>query len=258
MSSADITLLTLPPSHYCERARWALDRQKIKYNEKPLGVGYHAIVARRIAISTALPILITGGQVIQGSGAILSWAQLCGGDHQLEQRFEETVGVLVRQYLYAATLSNSNSQLCDTLLAGVPPLQVALGKALWPLMRPLMIRSMNARPRLLGALKEKLDSELDWFENRLRGAPYLVGNRFGRADITAASLLAPLARPQACPLYRQVILPDAIEGTLSHWAQREALQWVNTMYDKERKQDKLVDAFASKRSSKARTRSRPV
>ncbi|WP_371424546.1 hypothetical protein [Tardiphaga sp.] len=40
-------LLTLAPSHYCERARWALDLQAIVYDEKRLAPGAHVLRVKR-------------------------------------------------------------------------------------------------------------------------------------------------------------------------------------------------------------------
>lgn len=66
---------------------------------------------------------------------------------------------------------------------------------------------LSARP----GLERELEAELDWFEARVRGRTYLVEDRFGRADITAASLLASIAQSVACPLYRQAKLRPPIE-----------------------------------------------
>lgn len=69
-------LLTLAPSHYCERARWALDRQAIAYDEERLAPGDHILRVRRIgASSTSLPLLVLGdGSLCQE--ATESWTGL--------------------------------------------------------------------------------------------------------------------------------------------------------------------------------------
>jgi glutathione S-transferase len=93
-----------------------------------------------------------------------------------------------------------------------------------------MVAGMNARPALIPELEQKNTAELDWFEDQLAGRRYLVGDQFGRADLTAACLLAPLARPAACPLYRKVRLPEGLERTLTRWSARQSLQWVERTY----------------------------
>lgn len=230
MAAHEPRLFVLPPSHYCERARWALDHMALAYVEEPWAVGLHVLRARRIAKGTTLPILDTGNVIIQGSDRILDWTNMPGADPDLEQRFERRIGVLVRQYLYAAMLSDPRSGAREILFDGLSGAQDRLARLAWPVTRRLMIAGMNARPALVPEIEQKLASELDWFDARLGGRRYLAGDRLGRADITAASLLAPLARPAECPLYRKVALPLRIEETLTRWSARPGLQWVERLY----------------------------
>lgn len=225
-----LCLYVLPPSHYCERARWALDHMGLTYQEDRWAVGVHIPLARRIAKGTTLPILTTGQEVIQGSGSILDWTGMPGGAPALEQRFEKRIGVLVRQFIYAGTLGAEGAGVRDVLFQNVPAGQARLGRLMWPITRRLMVAGMNARPALLPELEQKLTAELEWFEDQLAGGWHLVGDRFGRADLTAASLLGPLARPAACPLYRKVRLPDKLEKTLTLWSGRQSLRWAERIY----------------------------
>ena len=113
-------LLTLPPSHYCERARWALDRQAIVYDEERLAPGAHALRAKRLGASaTSLPLLLLGdGSLCQGSDRILDWTGLSSGDPDIERRFEQSTGPLIRQCLYAGLLHEKRSGIRDVLLRG--------------------------------------------------------------------------------------------------------------------------------------------
>jgi glutathione S-transferase len=146
-------LIVLPPSHYCERARWGLDYTGVAYTEERWAVGCHVPLAKRIAPATSLPILIADNGVIQGSGRILDWADVPGGDHGLEERFDRRIGVLVRQYIYAATLGESASGVRAALLDGVSAAQARLGRIMWPVTRRLMIAGMNGRPALVGQIE---------------------------------------------------------------------------------------------------------
>jgi glutathione S-transferase len=192
-------------------------------------------LAKRIAPATTLPILIADREVIQGSGRILDWADLPGGDVGLEERFDRRIGLLVRQYIYAATLSESASGVRAALLDGVSATQARLARLMWPATRRLMIAGMNARPALVSQIEEQLAGELDWFDHRLDGRRHLVGDRLGRADITAASLLGPLARPAACPLYSSIVLPARVEETLARWRRRPSLAWTERLYSDHRR-----------------------
>ena len=228
-------LIVLPPSHYCERARWALDRAGIAYTEERWAVGLHVPLAKRLKVGTGLPILDTGAEIIQGSDRILDWTGLPGADAAVERRLEARVAPLVRQYLYGATLDDPRSGVQAVLFDGVPAWQAALGRLAWPVTRRLMIQGMNARAALVPALERDLAAELDWFEGVLDGRRHLAGDRFGRADIPAASLLAPLARPAACPIYRRVALPPSVEEALARWNARPSLRWVERTYAEHRR-----------------------
>ena len=62
-------------SHYCEKARWALDYLGIDYRLRCTVVGAHTRLAKKYGLdSTAVPILVNGDEVIQGSSAIIDWA----------------------------------------------------------------------------------------------------------------------------------------------------------------------------------------
>jgi glutathione S-transferase len=229
-----VRLYVLPPSHFCERARWGLDHVGVRYVEEAWAVGPHLVRARRVAPKTSLPILLAGAQIIQGSGHILDWAGLATKDADVERRFVIKIGPLVRRYIYSATLTDPASNMREILLSGVPRVQGALGRLMWPITRRLMISAMDARPERLAELETRLSAELDWFDILVEERRYLVGSTFGRTDITAASLLAPLARPIACPLYQKGVLPPRLEDTLARWSERPSLRWVEQVYTRHR------------------------
>ncbi|WP_407523598.1 glutathione S-transferase N-terminal domain-containing protein [Methylobacterium oryzisoli] len=238
MAGREARLFVLAPSHFCERARWALDHAGVIYREVRCAPGPHALIAIRLGTGTALPILNTGTQVIQGSDRILTWTGISGGDPDLEGRFERWVGPLVRRYLYSALLHHPSSKVREILLDGVPRPQALMGRLLWPLTRQRMIRGMEAWADARPGLERQVEAALDWFDAQVAGRHYLVGGGFGRADITAASLLAPLARPAACPLYRHLSLPFAVEDALRGWRKRRSLFWVERIYAEHRHSDK--------------------
>jgi glutathione S-transferase len=233
-------LIVFGPSHYGERARWALDRAGVAHREERWAPGPHAVLARRLGVkATTTPILDLGdGRLIQGSGSILDWTRLEGADPALERRFEHEIGPLVRQFVYAALLSDPRSGVRDVLLAGTSPRQAAIGRLIWPGLRRLMMEGMQAKPALLPELTARMAERLAWFEQVVRErGPHLAGATFGRADLTAASLLAPLAAPAGCPvrnLYRQVRYPPAVADTLARWREEPALTWVAQAYARSR------------------------
>lgn len=242
MSQGPPRLIVFPPSHFCERARWALDTAGIAYTEARWAVGIHLPLLRRIAPASTLPVLDIGSLVLQGSDRILDWTRLAGADEALEARFEQRIGPLVRQYLYASLLADRRSGVLPTLLDGVPSWQRAACRILWPITRRMMAASMEARPEIEPELKSRLDAELAWFEQRLGTAAYLDGDSFGRADLTAASLLSPLAMPAQGPSFRHLRLRGPVAATLADWRGRPALRWVSRIYAQHRRPARGVEA----------------
>ena len=231
-------LLTLAPSHYCERARWALDRQSIDYDEERLAPGAHLWRVKRLGAScTSLPLLVLGdGSLCYGSDRILDWAGIPGGDPEIEQRLEQTTGPLIRQCLYAGLLHDPQSGIRDVLLRGTR--HATIGRLTWPLLRRVMASGMNAQPHLLPDLTAQVDFELDWLDGVVveRG-DHLVGQEFGRADLTAASLLAPIALPQVEPiksLSAGVRWPPMLAPFIARWSDRPTLKWVRYLYEAHR------------------------
>jgi glutathione S-transferase len=60
-------------SHYCEKARWALDFKGIPYTQRHLLPGFHMLTTRKLAPRSSVPILKTNDAVIQGSTEIINF-----------------------------------------------------------------------------------------------------------------------------------------------------------------------------------------
>lgn len=72
-------LYLFPISHYCEKARWALDHHGIAHRVRDLAPGPHGLVLRRMgARGSTVPVLLVEGALIQGSAAIVDWADAQG------------------------------------------------------------------------------------------------------------------------------------------------------------------------------------
>lgn len=168
--------------------------------------------------------------MIQGSGAICDHAGLPGGDAAIERHFEESVGDLVRRWVYAATLPDTASGVREALTRGAPAHEAFLLRLGWPLLRRAMQRGLRAMPADLAPVGTALDAELDALAARLGGRAHLVGDDFGRADLTAAALLAPLAAPPEGPPYGLVTPHGAAAATLARWRAHPALAWVRETY----------------------------
>ena len=47
-NTAPAILITIPLSHYCEKARWALDRVALPYREEPHAPLLHRLATKRL------------------------------------------------------------------------------------------------------------------------------------------------------------------------------------------------------------------
>jgi glutathione S-transferase len=142
----------------------------------------------------------------------------------------DRVGPLVRQYVYSATLTEPGSGVKETLLEGLPPWQKWVGSVMWPVTRRLMALGMQAAPALNHMLAARLDAELASLDAEIGDRDTLVGETFGRADLTVASLLSPLFSPPVSPRYVKIVMPEAVRATLAGWRTRPSLRFAAETY----------------------------
>jgi glutathione S-transferase len=237
MSQSERRFVTFGISHYCEKARWALDWHGIAYEEINWPPGVHIILAKSCgAKQTSLPILLAGRTVIQGSGAIIDWADRQTRDparrltvvdaRQIEQRADSVIGAHVRRLVYAGLLPRYPELANAHRLAA---------NAKWPLSRRIMMRMHDITPDAAAESRSILESELDWLDSTLAdNRRYLAGDRFSRADITVASLLVFFARPQGMPTYWAMSIPAALLADRERWRDRPVMRWVVAQYQAHR------------------------
>ena len=113
-------LLLFPHSHFCEKARWALDYKRVHYEPVAVFPGLHRRTVRRIAPASSLPVLVTADAAIQGSNAIIDALEELAPERPLtpsapgtreiclalEREMDQRLGVPVRQILYASLLEH--------------------------------------------------------------------------------------------------------------------------------------------------------
>jgi glutathione S-transferase len=238
-------LITLPISHYCEKARWALDRAGVRYREERHVQGIHAIYARAAGGGRTVPVLVTGERVLRESNDILAWAdeQLApesrllpedraerAGVERLCRRFDEVLGPSGRRLIYVHMFSQRRLALeyNDT---GVPAWEDRLARGGWPLVQRLVTRVLGITPGCEVADEATVFSELDHVGRLLEdGRPYLCGERFTAADLTFAALSAPVTAPAeyGTPLPGPQLMAPATAALVcrarEHPAGRHALQ----------------------------------
>src|SRR3954468_7981693 len=203
-------LLTIPISHYCEKARWALERAGLDYVEEPHVQGVHVWKARRAGGGTTVPVLIAPDGVFNESEAILRYAdertpesdRLFPADADLRDEvvavsrdLDEGLGPDGRRWIYAQMLQRKplvlryNNQ-------GVPRWEDALMRALYPFVTRFVKRKLGVGATTIEADEPRVWRAFDEIAARLSdGRRYLCGDRFTAADLTFACLAAPAIAP---------------------------------------------------------------
>ncbi len=225
-------LHTLGPSHYCERARWALDGSGLAYREVRHALGPHVAHLRSMGLrDTAMPVLHYEDTYVQGSGCILDVCGFASQEGAIESRFVTRIGSLTRRFVYAAAFSSPNDgAMLDVLLDGVAFGERTAGRAAWPFLRGRLVNALGASAGDLPAIIDALGEELDWVDHRIEAGDTTLARAFGRTHITAASMLAPLVRPPEGAVRKPLTLTGRAAETLHAWSKRPFWHWTQETY----------------------------
>jgi glutathione S-transferase len=207
----DCVLITMPHSHYAEKARWALDRVSLPYREEP-----HVPLLHRFATTrhggTSVPMLVHGGHRFVDSTDILEHADsVCGGDQlyprgaaqrreveALEERFDEVLGPHTRRWAYAQLLPH-RGLLRGMMSRGVPQSEASFLPVIMPILIPVIRRALRITPESAQRSLEKVFEIFQEVDTRLKdGRRFLISERLTAADITFASLASPILLPAGC------------------------------------------------------------
>lgn len=199
-------LITIGISHYCEKARWALDRAGIDYRESAYLPLFH-LPAARAAGGRSTPILVTEHGAFHDSTDILHYADSYLPPAQrlfpdethsddvaaLEDRLDAELGPAARVWAYAHLLEGDPAATRALLAQRCPRHQAWLFRALQPAIFRLMRQGLRIGPTSADWALSRLQPLFDDLDARLAdGRPYLCGDRLSAADITFASLAAPI------------------------------------------------------------------
>ena len=205
-----LRLITIPISHYCEKARWALERAGMPYRDERHVQGVHRLAARRAGGGTTVPVLVTPDGVIGESGEILAWVDertpaaqrlfpeepaARGEVERLCRRLDQELGPSGRRLMYVHMLGQRELVLRFNNLA-VPAWEERMIRHAWPLVVRFVEHALEISPGIEIEDEGVVWRELDHVAQLLAdGRPYLCGERFGAADLTFAALSAPVLVP---------------------------------------------------------------
>ena len=241
-------LITIPISHFCEKARWGLERAGIEYQEERHLQLFHHWYARRAGGRYTTPVLVLpGGVAIGNSSAILRWvdqqlpqqrrlypAQLASRARATEQWLDRTLGPDGRAWMYSYVLREPQI-VAEFGLVGVP----AFERRMFNLMVGSMGPYIKTRSKIDGSSTDvsRVKDVFDEIAARLEdGRPYLLGETFTAADLTFAALSASVVVPhnygvELPPVER---LPSEMRQQVKEFRAHPAGQFALRMFDTER------------------------
>jgi glutathione S-transferase len=232
-------LMTIGPSHYCEKARWALDFFGVPYDEEPHPPIVHWGWSLRSGGGRTVPILFAGERVIGDSTDILHFLDERHGNgcrlyptdpelrsevNELEELFDTRLGPHTRRLAYFHLLPQRSLALA-AIMPGVSSGQGFIFRVGFPFFRWFMRRGMNINPASAERSLDRVRQVFAIVDERLDdGRDFLVGGAFTAADLTFAALAAPvLVPPQygtALPMLEE--LPEAIAELVEEFRMRPA------------------------------------
>ncbi len=195
-------------SHYCEKVRWALDFKGLPYQKINLVPGPHLFQIKKLAAHSTVPVLVDGANVVQDSTKIISYLEEKYPENalnpldenlkkeaiELEEYFDREVGPHLRRFFYYYLLEDK-PLVTSMLLQQAPAWGKNLYRVIFPLVRSFMKKGMKISEGGAQKSQKKLQEALIFLNKKLESGKYLVGGQFSRADLSAASLLAPLCMP---------------------------------------------------------------
>jgi glutathione S-transferase len=242
-----LRLITIPISHYCEKARWSLQRAGIAYREEPHVQGLHRIYARRAGGGVTVPVLLTPDGPIGESEQILEWVdertepsqRLFGTGAQRERelafcrRLDARLGPHGRRLIYVRMFEQRELMLRYND-QGVPRWEDRALRIGMPLAKRFIGRVLDIRPGVEREDEAVVFAELDWVAEQLAdGRPYLMGEHFSAADLTFAALAAPIVLPPVygVPLPRAELLDAPSKALLERSRAHPAGAFALRLYD---------------------------
>ena len=211
MKASEMRLVTIPMSHYCEKARWGLERLGIGYREERHLQVFHYPRTFWVSRGPNVPVLIDGDVVVADSTNILRHLeryaapgmQLYPDDpverarvDELEDLFDDVMGVESRRWVYYQ-FGGHPLQALRVAGQGVPFAEKLLAPLIYPLFQLLIRLLIDPRSDTVEkGLTQVRTIVRDTDAMLAEGQPYLLGARFTAADLALACMMAPLVLPQ--------------------------------------------------------------
>jgi glutathione S-transferase len=240
-----IKLYQFPISHFCEKVRWTLDYKGLEYTKVNLLPGLHIKQIKKLGKYSSVPLLVDGDNVIQNSFEIIDYLEEKYPQNNLnpidestkkkaldwERYVDQKLGVHVRVVCYHILLDHPEV---------VIPFFTHKGPWYGKLLLKFGFKNLQKKMRYFMKINEetahesyaKMQLAINKIHDHLQSNTYLAGENFSRADLAAASLLAPLCQPYGYGLDWPKETPNRLKIIADEMADK--LKWVNEVYKKHR------------------------
>jgi glutathione S-transferase len=242
------TLITIPYSHFCEKARWALDACGVSYVEDAHLPVFHRLATLRARAHRTVPALVDGRTVVPDSTEIIAWADrkrpgmlLPPRDPDradalgIEDYLDRQLGPATRRWVFFHLLDRK--ELVDFYVRGVPRWQAKGLRATWPLAIRLIRRDLKIHRDTEEQARAQIDAVFGDIGGLLGdGRRYLIGDRFTVADLTFAALAAPVLLPEdyGVPLPPLEAFDAAARAQIETWRRSPPGQFALRLYAEHR------------------------
>ena len=200
-------LISIAPSHYCEKTRWALSLARIEFTESRHAPFFHISAVKIAGGTRTTPTLQLKNRTLTDSTDITEWIALHPSTqwnpygkiehHQrvkdLEFEFGRKLGVLTRLITYQDLLPHKN--LTVKAMTGASDKEIRWFSLGYPIFSWLMKKGMNINADAAQKAVDTVQQIFDAVEQDADGE-FLVGDRLTIADVTFASLAGPLVMPE--------------------------------------------------------------
>jgi glutathione S-transferase len=243
-----LELLQFRHSPYNEKVRWALDLKRVPHQRRSLLPGPHMRVVKRLTGRTTTPVLVHDGGAIDGSAQIIEWlegqypspALLAADPAQREEALriqrwlDDNITPRMRRTVLDALLQQPG-MFARVFADGAPALKRWAYACVVPLAAPLVRKGNGITgPQAVQDGHRAAAEAFDFVVQRGSATGYLCGDAFSIADLTAASTLAVLVKPQNSPMACAQPVAPAFQALMERYAKHPGADWVRRIYARHR------------------------
>ena len=249
-------LITFTVSHYCEKARWALDYCNISYVEECYVPGAQKGAIKHVG-GTTLPVLLISKTGIIDSTPIVAWADEHAQEPspavtsklipleepqraavlELCELFGKELGVAART-LFAHHLAEEPQIFLRDITEGPVGCVACLFRCCLPVLSCFVGSKMRANEQKLSEATATLDRIYDMVGSKVEDRKYLVGDSFSAADLCFASLSTPILFPDELSLMKRQFengkFPNALKEVVNKYRNTPAGQYALRLYREDR------------------------